>query len=162
MRSVRFLLPLLLAPLMALPAQAQTKQEKIHELIVVTEVPQRMKKTIDSLWPVIVAQGMETNPDIPKDVWDQVGTVGKQEFSESLPDVVEEFEKLYDINFSEHEIEAVLAFYKTPTGNSVMHKLNEMAPQTAALGQAWGTSVSKKVMARISEEMHNKGYDIHL
>lgn len=161
MHPLRFL-PLLLAPLLFSPAQAQTKQEKIHELIVVTEVPERMKHTIDSLWPVIVAQGMEINPDIPKDVWDQVGTVGKQEFAKSLPDVVEQFEKLYDMNFSESEIEAVLAFYKTPAGNSVMHKLNDMAPQTAALGQAWGSSVSKKVMARISEEMHNKGYDIRL
>ena len=161
MRSVRFL-PLLLAPLMVFPAHAQTKQEKIHELIVVTEVPERMKHTIDSLWPVIVAHGMQANPDIPKDVWDQVGTVGKQEFARSLPDVVAQFEKIYDLNFSEPEIDAVLAFYKTPTGNEVMHKLNNMAPQTAALGQAWGSSVSKQVMLRISEEMHNKGYDIRL
>src|ERR1700748_2931869 len=100
MRPLRFL-PLLLAPLMVFPAHAQTKQERIHELIVVTEVPERMKHTIDSLWPVIVAQGMEINPDIPKDVWDQVGTVGKQEFASSLPDVVEQFEKIYDMNFSE-------------------------------------------------------------
>ena len=161
MRLVR-LLPLLLAPMIVFPAQAQTKQEKIHELIVITEVPDRMTKTIESLWPLIVAQGMELNPNIPKDVWDQVGIVGREEFAKSLPDVIAEFEKLYDMNFSEPEIEAVLSFYKTPTGNSVMHKLNEMAPQTAALGQAWGSSVSKHVMARISEEMHNKGYDIHL
>ncbi len=156
------ILPLLLAPLIFFPAQAQTKQEKIHELILVTEVPERMKHTIDTLWPMIVAEGMEINPDIPKDVWNQVGTAGKQEFAKSLPDVVEEFEKLYDMNFSEPEIEAVLAFYKTPTGNSIMHKLNDMAPQTAALGQAWGSAVSRKVIARISEEMHNKGYDVRL
>ena len=161
MRSV-LLSPLLLALLFAFPARAGTKQEKIHELIVVTEVPERMRKTIDTLWPVIVARGMEANPGIPKSVWDQVGAAGRDEFAKSLPEVIGEFEKLYDMNFSEPEIEAVLAFYKTPTGNAVMHKLNDMAPQTAALGQAWGAEVSKQVTARISQEMHNKGYDIHL
>jgi hypothetical protein len=91
-----------------------------------------------------------------------VHDIGREEFSRSLPDVLAQFEKIYDVNFSEEEIEAVLTFYKTPLGNSVMHKLNAIAPQTAALGQAWGAQVSKRVLGRMAEELHKKGYDMHL
>lgn len=156
------ILALLLALLVAAPAQAATKQEKIHELIEITEVSHQMEKALDSLWPLIIESGKQANPNIPPEIWDRVRVIGTDEFGKSLPEVLTQFEKLYDINFTEDEIEALLTFYKTPTGNSVMHKLNAMAPQTAALGQAWGAQVSRRVIARLAEETKNKGYDLHL
>ena len=146
----------------ALPAEAATKQEKIHELIEITEVSHQMEKALDSLWPLIIERGKQANPNIPPEIWDRVRVIGQDEFGKSLPEVMAQFEKLYDINFTEEEIDGLLAFYKTPTGNSVMHKLNAMAPQTAALGQAWGAQVSKRVIARLAEETKSKGYDLHL
>lgn len=160
MRPLR--LVLLLAFLTVSPAHAATKQEKIHELIEVTAVAEQMEKALDSIWPMIIQRGRDANPDIPQDVWDRVHDIGREEFSKSLPDVLAQFEKLYDLNFTEEEIDGLLTFYKTPVGNSVMHKLNAMAPQTAALGQAWGAQVSRRVQARMSEELHKKGYDMHL
>lgn len=156
------ILALLLALCAVLPAQAATKQEKIHELIEITEVSHQMEKALDSLWPLIIDRGKQANPNIPSEIWDRVRVIGKDEFGKSLPEVMAQFERLYDINFTEAEIDALLAFYKTPAGNSVMHKLNGMAPQTAALGQAWGAQVSKRVIARLAEETKNKGYDLHL
>jgi len=153
---------LLLLLFAALPAEAATKQEKIHELIGITEVSQQMGKALDSLWPLIIERGKQANPAIPPEIWDRVRVIGQDEFGKSLPEVMAQFEKLYDINFTEEEIDGLLAFYKTPTGNSVMHKLNAMAPQTAALGQAWGAQVSKRVIARLAEETKSKGYDLHL
>jgi|SRR5579859_958101 len=155
-------LALLLAFLAVLPAQAATKQEKIHELIEVTEVSKQMEKALDSLWPLITERGSQANPDIPADVWQRVWVIGREEFSKSLPEVLAQFEKMYDISFTDAEIDALLAFYKTPAGNSVMHKLNELGPQTAALGEAWGAQVSKQVLARLSQEMQKKGYDMRL
>ena len=157
-----FRLVLLLVLLAVSPAHAATKQEKIHELIEVTAVAEQMEKALDTIWPMIIQHGREANPDIPGEVWDRVHVIGREEFSKSLPDVLAQFEKLYDLNFTDEEIDALLTFYKTPTGNSVMHKLNAMAPQTAALGQAWGAQVSKRVLTRMSEELHKKGYDMHL
>jgi hypothetical protein len=161
MRLLR-LAAILFALFAMLPAQAATKQEKIHELLEVTGVSEQMEKALDSIWPMIIERGSQANPNVPKEVWDQVRTIGKEEFAKSLPDVLAQFERMYDINFTDEEIEGLLTFYKTPVGNSVMHKLNAMAPQTAALGQAWGAQVSKRVIARLSDEMHNKGYDMHL
>jgi hypothetical protein len=153
---------LFLAFIAILPANAATKQEKIHELIEVTDVAHQMEKALDSLWPLIMERGKQANPDIPQDLWDQVQVIGREEFSKSLPEVLAQFERMYDIGFTEAEVEALLAFYKTPTGQSVMHKLNEMAPQVAALGQAWGAQVSKQVLTRLSEETQKKGYKLRL
>lgn len=155
-------LALLLAFLTVLPAQAATKQEKIHELIEVTDVAHQMETALDSLWPLIIERGKQANPDVPSDVWERVRVLGSEEFSKSLPEVLAQFERLYDIGFTEEEVDALLAFYKTPAGNSVMHKLNDMAPQIAVLGQAWGAQVSKRVLVRLSEEMRKKGYDMRL
>jgi hypothetical protein len=69
---------------------------------------------------------------------------------------------MYDIGFTEDEIDALLGFYKSPIGNSVMHKLGELAPQTAALGEAWGADVSKRVLSRLSADMQKKGYEMRL
>ena len=155
-------LAILFISLLILPARAATKGEKIHELIEVTAVVEQMDQALDTIWPMIMKHGQEANPNVPQEVWDQVGVIGREEFSKSLPDVIAQFERMYDLNFSEEEIDALLSFYKTPIGNGVMRKLNLMAPQTAALGQAWGAQVSRRVMARLSEEMHKKGYDMHL
>ena len=155
-------LALLLAFLAVLPAEAATKQEKIHDLIEVTDVAHQMEKALDMLWPLITERGKQANPDIPQDVWDRVRVIGREEFSKSLPEVLAQFERMYDIGFSEAEIDALLSFYKTPAGNSVMHKLNDMGPQIAALGQAWGGQVSKQVLTRLSEETRKKGYDLRL
>jgi hypothetical protein len=155
-------LALLLAFSAALPAQADTKQEKIHELIEITEVPHQMGLALESLWPVIIERGRQANPDMPPEIWERVRTLGREEFSRSLPEVLAQFERLYDIGFTEQEIEALLAFYKTPTGNSVMHKLNDLSPQVAALGQAWGAEVSRQVLTRLSAEMRQKGYEMRL
>lgn len=158
--------PLILALLLALfavnPVQAATKQEKIHDLVEVTEVSKQMEKALDGIWPLIVERGKLANPDVPPEMWARVQAIGRDEFGKSLPDVLAQFEKMYDVNFTEAEIDALLAFYKTPTGNSIMHKLNAMAPQTAALGQAWGAQVSKRVITRLAEETKGKGYDLHL
>lgn len=153
---------LLLAFFTVLPAHAATKQEKIHELIEITEVSHQMENALDSLWPLIMDRGKQANPDIPQDVWERVRVIGREEFSKSLPEVLSQFERMYDTGFTEAEVDALLAFYKTPAGSSVMHKLNEMTPQIAALGQAWGAQVSKQVLGRLSEETQKKGYDLHL
>jgi hypothetical protein len=155
-------LALLLAFLAVLPARAETKQEKIHELIEVTEVSTQMEKALESLWPLITERGRQANPDVPREIWDRVRVIGREEFSKSLPEVLAQFERLYDIDFTEAEIDALLTFYKTPAGNSVMHKLNGMAPQIAALGQAWGGQVSKQVLTRLAQETREKGYEMRL
>jgi len=157
-----FVLALLLSLLTALPAGAASKLEKIHELVEITEVSRQMETALDSLWPLIVERGKQANPTMPPEMWDRVRVIGREEFDQSLPDVLAQFEKMYDANFTEPEIDALLTFYKSPIGNGVMHKLNAMAPQTAALGQAWGAQVSKQVIARLAEETRSHGYDLHL
>jgi len=155
-------LALLLALLVVAPVQAATKQEKIHELIEVTEVSHQMELALDSLWPLIIERGREANPNVPPELWDQVRVIGGEEFSKSLPEVLAQFERMYDISFTEEEIDALLGFYKSPIGNSVMHKLSEIAPQTATLGEAWGADVSKRVLARLSANLQKKGYEMRL
>lgn len=155
-------LALLLAFLAVLPARAETKREKIHELIEVTEVSTQMEMALESLWPLITERGKQANPDVPQEIWDRVQVIGREEFSKSLPEVLAQFERLYDIGFTEAEIDALLTFYKTPDGNSVMHKLNGMSPQIAALGQAWGGQVSKQVLTRLAQETRKKGYEMRL
>ena len=61
---------------------------------------------------------------------------------------------VYDRNFTDEEIEGMLAFYSSPVGQKVLAKLPVVLQESMQVGQSWGQELSKKIMLRLEQ----KGY----
>lgn len=61
---------------------------------------------------------------------------------------------VYDRNFTDAEIDGMLAFYSSPVGRKMLAKLPVVLQESMEVGQTWGAELSKKIMQRLQQ----KGY----
>ncbi|WP_407531906.1 DUF2059 domain-containing protein [Elizabethkingia meningoseptica] len=129
-------------------AQQQTippaKKEKIKTLLRLTNAiglsNQIMGSMIDSY--------QSYYKRVPTEYWTEI----KKEAATSG-----EFEELlipvYSKYYTEKELEDIIAFYKTPTGQKVIKVLPEMSKESMQIGQEWGMRLGEKIMKKINENI---------
>lgn len=54
---------------------------------------------------------------------------------------------IYDKHFTEAEIDAIAAFYQSPTGQKMLSKMPDIIAESQQAGMAWGQKIAEKVMA---------------
>lgn len=82
-------------------------------------------------------------PNVDTTFWDEL-------MKEVHPDdLVNMVIPIYDQNFSEEEINGMLAFYSSPVGQKVLSKLPVILNESMQAGKAWGEELSKKVIKRL-------------
>ncbi|WP_407481721.1 DUF2059 domain-containing protein [Elizabethkingia meningoseptica] len=128
-------------------AQQQTvppaKKEKIKTLLRLTNViglsNQIMSNMIDSY--------QSYYKQIPAEYWTEIKkeAAASGEFEELLIPV-------YSKYYTEKELDDVIAFYKTPTGQKVIKTMPEMTKESMQAGQEWGMKLGQKVMKNINEK----------
>ena len=61
---------------------------------------------------------------------------------------------VYDRNFSDAEIDGMLAFYSSPVGRQMLAKLPVVLQESMEVGKTWGAELSKKII----QQLRQKGY----
>jgi len=61
---------------------------------------------------------------------------------------------VYDRNFTDAEIDGMLAFYSSPVGQKMLAKLPVVLQESMEAGKAWGEELGKKVRPKLQQ----KGY----
>lgn len=150
----------LVAAVLAQPAAAQSKTEKVRELLALTQT----ESMIQQLLPVAVQQARSMvsrlRPDIPKAVWDRTMAEMEVAFRESIWEFIEEVIPIYEQNLTEEEVDGMLAFYRTPVGQSVVKKLPKLTQESMLAGQQWGIAVHERMHKRMVEKLADEGYKI--
>jgi len=96
----------------------------------------------------MVSSFKTTYPNVDPSFWDDF-------LKEVTPDeLVNLVVPVYDRNFTDEEIEGMLAFYSSPVGQKVLAKLPVVLQESMQVGQSWGQELSKKIMLRLEQ----KGY----
>ncbi|MTJ84449.1 MAG: DUF2059 domain-containing protein [Telmatospirillum sp.] len=144
-------------------ALAETKAEKLHEIVqlstgLTSTTTQRM---IDALWPQMASALLRGNHAIPADVLDGLRGIFVEEYQAALPDLIRKVEGLYAATYTDQEVDALYAFYTSPVGRSVMAKQSVILPQTLALTTPFGQQVAQKVLPRLVDTLKSKGYELH-
>jgi hypothetical protein len=155
MRFSRFALvaALALAPIAAYADDA-SKTAKIEEMFRITKVDQLQRQVMDQM------QGALTNmfdqPGIPenvkadhKELEDEVFAIIKKRvtWEKMKPDFV----KLYADNLSETELDAIIAFYKTPGGIALLEKLPILTKKGMEIGQAQMKDVGPEIQETVQK-----------
>ncbi|MEA2934596.1 MAG: uncharacterized protein QOD74_1242 [Variibacter sp.] len=102
---------------------------------------------------------LRTNTSLSKELNEVAGQL-RTEFSTKRAEVLDEFSKAYAEHFSEQELRAILAFYKTPAGKKVITEEPKILDQGMTRVQAWADKLSETVLSRFRAEMKKRGHNL--
>ncbi len=67
---------------------------------------------------------------------------------------------IYAEVFTEEELDAMLAFYTSPAGQSMIKKMPQMMGHTMQLSQQWGMALFQNLPGRVEQRLRAEGYDL--
>ncbi len=144
------------------PADAEDTEldAKIEKLMEVTNMTAMMKQMAPQIFRQISLAIRRTNPSIPKREIEAFSDEMLAVLNDALPEFVESMTPIYKKHFDVTDIDAMIAFYETPTGRKAIRKLPALMQESMMIGQAWGMEIGKLAMRRIKERLREKGYKI--
>jgi hypothetical protein len=106
---------------------SQTKQESIKELIHIMGNDSMMNKTMDAMIPSMVNQMQSQMKDSTAKARSlEIAKIAMESAKEIMPKMMDEMAASYDKYFTEKEIKAFIAFYKTQPGQKYISVMPEM------------------------------------
>lgn len=141
-------------------AAQPTKEEKIRELLEISQTETLLQQVL----PILLKHSRDLvskgHPDIPEEVWELTFGEAEAAFMESIEGFIEQAIPIYDRNLSEEEVDGLLGFYRTPVGRSVVSKLPQVMQESMIAGQSWGRAVGAQIHRRVIETLKDEGYEI--
>jgi hypothetical protein len=141
---------LALVALVAAPAFAAegtpegARHEKILELLELTGIAGLADQIVEGT----VGPLRQAMPDVPAELWDGFADgVDRQGFIDLVIPV-------HDKHLTDPEIDALIGFYRTPEGQSVLSKLPIIGQESMMIGQMWSMQVAEDLMAALEASGH--------
>lgn len=156
MRAVAALLAAVLL-FSAQPSSAADKQGKIRELIEITGSLKLGEQVMNTLMPQLFEMLRKANRDIPAEAMAAIEAAATDEMRKAMPELLEPMVRLHDRHFTEQEVDALLAFYRSPVGRKVIEKMPLITQQSMAMGHAWGESVGRRLVERVGRTARERG-----
>jgi hypothetical protein len=131
-------------------AHAQTSstdpaiEKKIREVLVLTGSADMASAVMSQMLPAM----KEMAPGVPESVWKDL------EKEMDAEELVQLIVPIYAAQFTEAELDAMIAFYGTPEGKSIIKKMPQVMVQSMTVGQQWGQKAAERVFQKLQE----KGY----
>ena len=100
-----------------------------------------------------------TNPQLIGQL-NEVGDQLKKEYAPKSAEIDNEIAKVYAQHFTEAELKAIIAFYKSPVGHKMLTEEPKAIEQSLKGAQDWAAKFSEVVLERFRTEMKKKGYDL--
>ena len=128
------------------PGQAQetTKVALIREVMTLTRVAETVVQTMEG---GVEAQ-RRASPDIPEVFWERF----LQRARERMPEFIERMIPAYSDAFSEEDLRALIAFYRTPAGTRFLAAQPELIRASMAAGEQWGVELGTQVVDELQKE----------
>ncbi len=143
------------------PAEAQTRKlDMIRELLETSQTESLLHEVLPDVLQQQRAVLSEVLPDVPDEVWDLALKEAEAAFRESIDAFLEQTIPIYDDYLTEAEVEALLEFYSTPEGRSVVQKLPLLTQEAMGASHQWGLAVGEEVRRRIVGRLKAAGYRI--
>ena len=125
-------------------AQDSTKIRHIRQLMEVTGAAKMGNQMITT----IAASYKQNFPDVPAEFWDSF--IKEADMTQLMEHII----PIYAEQFTDDDIQQMLAFYQTPIGKKMIEKMPIILQQSMQLGGQWGRQLSEKVL----EKLKQKGY----
>jgi hypothetical protein len=143
----------------AAPAPAPEALAAAKELMETMRLTKQYEAILPGLLKVLKPTIVQGRPEVDR-AYDALEPVLLDGFRSRLSDMTDAVATVYASNFSAEELQAMIAFYKTPVGQKMLDKLPVVTQQTLSVGSKFGQSVGQDLRSRMIEELHKKGVDL--
>jgi hypothetical protein len=140
----------------AAPAETVTpaKLALVRRYLQAIHYEKLMDAMIASMLPVM-AQGIAQKDHLTAAQQQMVVDVVRQEMRETItPQMMDRMAPIYAGAFSEAELQAIVAFYESPAGQSVIAKTPALAPRAADVVRSLMPQVEADVRERLCQRLH--------
>jgi len=136
------------------------KLQKIERLLDLT----RVERTVETMAPMASQQmGRMLEKRAPK-MGDQQRTqlvqTAADTFRAGRDELTQALIPIYAQTFTVEELDHMLAFYDTPTGQSISKKLPQAVGAARQISRRWSQQMAQQAMAEIREEAADMGYKL--
>ncbi|MCG9792728.1 DUF2059 domain-containing protein [Flavobacterium algicola] len=142
MKAKLFALFLLTTVTFSFAQTSESKTAAIHELLNLTG----SAKMGIQVGQAVMNSMRKSQPDVPEEFWEE----SEKEFN--AENLIELIVPIYDDNYSEAEINGLIAFYKTTLGQKVISTLPIVVSQSMEAGRQWGSQLSFKIYKRLKDK----------
>ncbi len=123
----------------SLASQAQpAKEDSVKELMNISGAEQMGTMMMNQMIPAL----KQAIPEASEEFWQDVMV------SMDMKDLMNNIIPVYQKNLSEVDIQAILAFYKTPSGQKLLASQPAIMQESMQIGQQWGQRVFQEVMQK--------------
>lgn len=133
---------------------------KIGRLMAMTNMTALMRQMAPQIFRQIIVVIQNANPNIPKAeieaYRDEIITL----FDQAMPQFVASMTPIYKKHFDETDIDKMIEFYESPTGQKAIRKLPMLMQESMAVGQAWGAQLGREAIRRVKDRLREKGYKL--
>jgi hypothetical protein len=129
------------------------------ELILETKVADQIKLVAPMMLQQLKPLVTRGNPLVEKD-FDALIPLVTKVMNDRLGGFLDAAAQIYAGHFTAEELNQVLAFYRTPTGQKFLRQLPELTQETMTLGQQFGQAVGQDIQRVMTEELRKRGHNI--
>lgn len=150
-----------LSPLPAAAQQKTTPQAlaTARELVLLKRGDVAFNPVIDGVVETVKNVFLPINPNLSKEL-NEVSLQLRKEYQSKRPELLNEIAKVYAEHFTEAELQALVAFYKTPVGQKMVEEEPKIVDESVRRSQTWGDALSGDVLERFREEMKKRGHPL--
>jgi hypothetical protein len=149
--------------LVASPALAQSPSPEAtsaaRELIVAMKATDQFKAILPLIMQNLKPAIVQNRPDVEKD-FDAITPAMIDMAMSKLPALTELMAQVYARNFTTAELNDLMAFYKTPTGQKLLQSMPVITQQSLAAGQQFAQTIVTDLQKQIVEEMKKRGHTL--
>jgi|SRR5579871_2471070 len=155
---------ILASALCVLPASAEPTPNSTDshitaalDLLAVTNAKAALVGMIDPLLPQILSQLRAQHPHASSAAIEQFQAAFRDELARDLDSLLMDSAKVYEERFTEDELRALAAFYRSEPGKTYMPLVLK---QSIPVGAAWGREAGARAAQRALERLHANGVDL--
>lgn len=125
--------------------------EVAREIVLTTHAVDNMRAAMPAMMAQMRDILVKSNPANAKDV-DVIFERSAKRLDSQLESFADLAAKVYAREFSESDLDAMLAFDRTPAGQHVIEKQPEIGRAMMQVGQEWGQGIARDVIAEYQKE----------
>jgi hypothetical protein len=151
-----------LLALLVLPAPAGAQAPDAQRLAAARELMQivGVAQQFDQVMPVLTQQLAQAFIAVAPDKADEIRDVFGQlavKFVDRKGELIDQIAALYAEKLALEDLNAILGFYKSPSGVRFIAAQPDIMRQSMVLGQRWGTQLGREIEQQAREELKKRG-----
>ncbi|WP_428029483.1 DUF2059 domain-containing protein [Ancylobacter sp.] len=143
----------------AVPEPNAEQMKLANELLVANGEASSFDAVIPNVVEQTAAGFVQANPDLIRDLREVAKQLSAQ-YESRRTEIVQILAKIYATQFTTQELKDLLAFYRSPAGEKLVAKREELLKVGFSSIQAWSATFAREMDGRVREEMKKRGFTI--